>query len=166
MPAGFGIGPGHIEAAERVDAYQGAGAFPVQIQVADMEVAPGLLQVRAIVRDHRAGQPVVGIVGELDRFIEGGCLREGHDRTKDFLLGNTSGAGDVREDRRLYEIPLRIAGKTAEDQPAFAFPDFDIVENFTVRLIVDDGSYLSLGIEGLPITSFLERSITFCSTIS
>ena len=64
MPAGFGIGPGHIEAAERVDAYQGAGAFPVQIQVADMEVAPGLLQVRAIVRDHRAGQPVVGIVGE------------------------------------------------------------------------------------------------------
>ena len=47
--AGFGVRAGHIEAAERMGAHQGAGAFSVQIQVPDMEIAPCLFQVRTVV---------------------------------------------------------------------------------------------------------------------
>ncbi len=45
--AGFGVGAAHIEAAEGVRADHGAGAFAVEVEIADVELFAGAVELGA-----------------------------------------------------------------------------------------------------------------------
>ena len=62
--AGLGVGARHVEAAERVDADQRAGALAVEVEVADEELALAALELLAVARVDGAGQAVLGVVGD------------------------------------------------------------------------------------------------------
>src|SRR5690606_14132626 len=62
-PAGLGVGAAQVEAAEGLGSHQGAGDLPVEVQVAHMELPPGLLQVGPVAGVHAARQAVDGAVG-------------------------------------------------------------------------------------------------------
>ena len=62
--AGLGADPRELEPAERLAVDQGAGDRPVDVEVADPELALDPLDVRRAPRVEAAGQGVVGAVGD------------------------------------------------------------------------------------------------------
>lgn len=71
IPAsGLGIRSGHVEAAERMNAYERSGTFTIEIKVADMELLPGQLQMCTVVGEDSAGQTVIGLIGHGQGFFE------------------------------------------------------------------------------------------------
>src|SRR6516165_12615466 len=65
--AGLGVGAAHVEAAERVGADDRAGGLAVDVEVADEELALGALDLLGIAGVDRAGEPVLGAVGDRQR---------------------------------------------------------------------------------------------------
>src|ERR1051326_8955792 len=84
--SGLGIRSRHIEAAERMRAHHRARALAIEVQIADVETLSGLAQMLGVVREDGAGEPVLRVVGELERVLE--IARPGHrqDRSEDLLL--------------------------------------------------------------------------------
>src|SRR5206468_703105 len=69
-PSGLRIRPAHVEAAERMDPDQGAGAFAVQVEVADVEPPLRLEKQSAVATVIGARQPVYRSVRDLDLLLE------------------------------------------------------------------------------------------------
>ncbi len=63
--AGFGIGAGHVEAAEGVGADHGSGAFAVDVEIAYVELAFGAVDLVAGFGIDGAGQAELGVVGDF-----------------------------------------------------------------------------------------------------
>src|SRR5579863_4967857 len=61
--AGFGIGAGHIESAERMRADHGSGAFAIDVKIADVKFVLGAVDFFGRLGVDGAGEAVVGIVG-------------------------------------------------------------------------------------------------------
>ena len=68
--AGLRIGARHVEAAEGMRADHRAGALAVDVQVADVELADGAVDLVARLGVDRAGQAELGVVGDLERVVE------------------------------------------------------------------------------------------------
>src|ERR1043165_1166687 len=77
--AGLRVGSRHIEAAERMGAHHGAGALAVDVQVADVELAPGALDLLRRRRVDRSGEPEVRTVGDVQRVIVAARLNDRQD---------------------------------------------------------------------------------------
>src|SRR5437660_8444676 len=69
-PAGLRVGAAHVEAAEGVRADERARALAVEVEVADVELAPRALQLLAVVRVDRARQTVLRVVRYPKRVVE------------------------------------------------------------------------------------------------
>ena len=67
--ARFGIGAGHIESAEGMGADHGSGAFAIDVEIADMEFVLGALDFFGRLGVNRAGEAVVGVVGDGQRVV-------------------------------------------------------------------------------------------------
>jgi hypothetical protein len=96
--ARFGVRSGHVEAAEGVRADHGAGAFPVEIQVADVEALLGFPQMFGVIGEDRAGQPVLRIVGQFQGVLEVVGLGDGQHRAENLLLEDAVLGLDVGND--------------------------------------------------------------------
>ncbi|CDN43862.1 hypothetical protein BN871_DS_00070 [Paenibacillus sp. P22] len=134
--ARLGIGARHVEAAERMDPDESAGAFAVEVQVAGKKFAAGLLQVLPAARYDRSSKAVIRIVGEFERLVEGGRLDERDNRPEDFFLRDAGLGVHVGENRRLDEIAGRIAGAAARHEPALLLADLDVLLDFAVGVRV------------------------------
>src|SRR5690606_10782635 len=115
---GLGVGAAHVEAAEGLYADEGAGALAVEIEVAAVEVLGGALDALAVLREERAGEAELGVVGDLHGVVVVLRLDEGEDGAEDLLLRDgrlrvnigDNGVGDE-------EAILFIALLPAEHQP-------------------------------------------------
>ena len=137
-PAGLGIGPAHVEAAERVDADQRPGALAVHVEVADEELVlgPGDPLRIARCRPRRsartryrwrwpapASKSPARMTARTGPKISSWAIR--------------ARGVDVGEDRRLDEIAIARRPLAASEQPAFAAADLDVVEDPFQRPLVD-----------------------------
>ena len=84
--AGFGIGAGHVEAAEGVGSYHGAGAFAVDVEIAHVEVAAGAVDLVAGLGVDCAGEAELGVVGDFEGVIEAAGFDDGENWSEDFFL--------------------------------------------------------------------------------
>src|SRR6476659_5486963 len=84
-PAGLRVGPRHVEAAERMDADQGAGALAVEVEVPDVEIALAAQQPLPVPREERARQAVLGLVRDADPVLEALDLHDAQHRSEDLL---------------------------------------------------------------------------------
>src|ERR1051326_821275 len=83
--AGLRVGARHIEAAERMGAHDGSRAFAVDVQVADVELAPGALDLLRRRRVDGSGEPEVRTVGDAQRVVVAARLDDGQDGPEDLL---------------------------------------------------------------------------------
>ena len=86
LAAGFGIGAGHIEAAEGMGADHGAGAFAVHVQIADVEFFGGALNFFGILGIDGAGQAEFGVVGHVQGFVKIFRFGDGEHGAENFFL--------------------------------------------------------------------------------
>jgi hypothetical protein len=113
-------------------AHHGAGALAIDVEVADEEFGGGAFRIfRLIVGVDRAGQPVLGVVGQFQRMIEVRALRHRQHRAEDLFLENARLRIDVGNHGRLDEIAVAFRRPAARDQPAFFLAGLDIVGGST-----------------------------------
>src|SRR5271156_4750468 len=93
--AGLGVGAAHVEAAEGVGSYHGAGALAVEVEVAGLELVAGAIELLAGGGVEGAGEAVLGVVGDLESFVEAGGLDDREHGAEDLLLREAGGGGDV-----------------------------------------------------------------------
>src|SRR5687767_12213297 len=70
MTSCFGIGTAHVESAEGIHADKCAGAFTVEIEITDKEIARCLVKLRAVLCIDGSCQTVLRVVGNLESFLE------------------------------------------------------------------------------------------------
>src|SRR5208283_2227340 len=140
--AGLGIGAGHVEAAEGMAADQGAGAFAVEVQVADEEALLGGVDPGRVAGVDGAGEAVLGIVGELQRVVEITGAGHGQDGSEDLLLEEARFRVDVGDEGGLNEIAVAGSGSAAGEQAPLVLPDLDVVEDRTAGTLVDHRTHV------------------------
>src|ERR1043165_7155069 len=98
--AGLGADAGHGEAAEGLAGDEGAGNAAVDVEVANAELALGLLEVGRLAGKDAAGEFVVGGVGDAEGFVEVGGVHDRDDGSEYFFAGDGVGLFDSGEDGR------------------------------------------------------------------
>ena len=127
-------------------AHHGAGALAVQVEVAAVEVFAGFLQVLAAGGIDRAGEAVLGGVGDLERVVEVLGADDGGDGAEDFLLRDAGLGVNVGEDGGGDEVTGGVVGFAAGHQPAFFAPDQQVVRDGVPRTLVDDRAHEVAGV--------------------
>src|SRR5215510_16612638 len=111
-----------------------AGAFAVNVKVANVEFALRALDALAVARIERAGQAVDRIVGDGQRFVDVFGLNDCENRPEDLFLSDAGHRIDVGDDRRRDEPTF--AGHTVPpasgDDAAFLLADFDVLADLFV----------------------------------
>ena len=161
--AGFGVGAAHVEAAEGMRADHGAGALAIEVEIADVELVAGAVELLAGAGVDGAGEAVLGVVGDGEGVVEAVGLDDGEDGAEDLFLREAGGGSDVGEDGGGdVEAAVRcVDGGAAGEQAAFGFADVDVVEHALVGDCVDDGAGVEVlgGVAGLMAsTRSLRRS--------
>jgi len=98
-PARLGTDTRHLETAERLALYQGAGDTPVKIQVSDSEISASLLQVMGASTEYPAGERKLSGIGQVNGLVKGLGFHDGKHRPENFLLRQTmlrSNVGNYR----------------------------------------------------------------------
>ena len=105
------------------------GALAVQIEIADVKLLGGFFQLVTVLGVHGAGETVLGIVRDLERFIEVFGLDHGKHGTEDLLLGDFSRGGNIRDHGRFDEITIAGNLTAAAHQASFLLPVFHIFQD-------------------------------------
>src|SRR5258706_6278209 len=84
--AGLGIRSRHVEAAERMDANKGAGAFAIEIEITDVKFTARVFQPGFVGRIDRARQAELRVIGYPQSVVIVVGLNHGEDGTKDLFL--------------------------------------------------------------------------------
>src|SRR5439155_21226950 len=95
----LGRSSAQVEAAERMSARERSGAFPVDVQVADVEPPSRLLDAVPISCEDRTGQAELRVVRDVERVAEVARADDREHRPEDLLLRNARAWADVVEDR-------------------------------------------------------------------
>lgn len=127
--ARFGIGAGHVEATEGVGANHRAGAFAIDVEVADKELVAGALNVFRVGGVDSAGEAVFTVVGQLEGVLEVAGFGDTKDRAKDLFLEYSIVVLDVGNDGGLYEMAITLGFSAASDQATFLLAGLDVVED-------------------------------------
>ena len=75
-----------------------AGALAVEVEVADVELLPGSIEIGLRVRVDGAGETVFGVVGDGESVGEVGRAQDGEEGAEDLFLSEAGGRGDVGKD--------------------------------------------------------------------
>src|SRR5579885_3573931 len=124
--AGFGVGAGHVEAAEGVDADERAGTLAIEVEVADVEVLFGLLDAFRVGRVERAGQAVFGLVGDVHGILEVPRFDEGQHGTEDLFLGDARVRVDIGYDGWLEEVAGAVMAAACHEA-ALGLANLDVI---------------------------------------
>src|SRR5215213_5586181 len=117
--------------------HQRACAFAIDVQVADMEVAPSAFQAVAFGGIERASQPVDRVIGNVQSLVHIFGFDDGQHRTEDFFLRDAGFRINVSDDGGLDEEAFaghRVAF-AANDGAAFLFANFDVVADLLERAL-------------------------------
>src|SRR5271168_1795283 len=144
--AGFGVGAGHVEAAEGVGADHGAGAFAIQIKIADVEGFFGFFDFLGIFGVDGAGKAELRVVGDFQRLLEVFRFDDSQNGAEDFFLGDARFGIDVGDDRRLHEVAVAGGAFAAEEQLPFLLTEVDVTKNRFHGGFADDRAHVVGGI--------------------
>src|SRR6267154_3003377 len=140
--AGFGIGARHVEAAKRMHPDERAGAFTIQIKIADMKFAAGALKLNLVSRVHCARQAELSVVGYSQRVVVViGFDHRQHGSKYLFLLDGPAGL-HVRNHRRVDEkssFAIRATARYHASTLGLAL--FDIAVDRPEGFVVDDSAH-------------------------
>ena len=87
-----------------------------------------------VAREHQPAEPVVGAVGERDRFVLVGEADDRQHRPEDLALGEVAGVVDIAEHGGSDEVPVRqLAAKRSPPVSSVAAP-LDFAASITPRM--------------------------------
>src|SRR5262245_57227499 len=106
-----------------------AGAFSIEVKVADVEIAFSSLDAFAVSRIESAGQPIDRVIGYRQGLVEILRFDAGEHRTEDLLLRDSRFRIDIGDDRRIDEIAFagELVFAVSHDEAPFLLPDLDIL---------------------------------------
>src|SRR3954451_24733754 len=81
-----------------------SGALAIDVQVADVELADGALELVARTGVDSAREPELGVVGNFERVVEAAGLDHRQHRTEYFFLLKLGLRRNIRENRGLDEV--------------------------------------------------------------
>ena len=142
--AGLGICARHVEAAEGVRADHRSGAFAVDVQVADVELVDGAVDLVAGLGVDRAGQAELGVVGDLEGVVEAASFDHGQHGAEDLFLLELRLRRDVGEDRGLDEIAFAGSALAAGEEASVFLALLDVFEDRLHRAFVDDRAHVGV----------------------
>ena len=101
-----------------------AGALAVEIQVADVELHEGSVELSGGVGVKGSGQTVLGVIGNRERIIEVPRFDYGKYRAKDLFLGNAGRWCNIGKYGGLNVLAVFFGGDSvaAQKQLTFRFP--------------------------------------------
>src|SRR5258708_6630715 len=120
-------------------AYHGAGAFAVEVQVADLQLMPRPLQLLARRGINGAGQAELSVVADLQRVVVVAGFDYGQHQPEDFFLGNARHGCDILDHSGLNEVAFAgfLRRTAAEDHAAFLLADVDVIEDRAHGAFID-----------------------------
>src|SRR6266542_3486356 len=119
-------------------AHHCAGALAIDVQVADVETAPSLINPLPVPTEERAGKAVVGRIRDLKCVREVPSAYERDHGSEDLLLCDSRVRRNVGEDSRLDEAVA--FSPAAQQQLPFTLAGFDVAKDLLVRRRIDDRS--------------------------
>src|SRR5215211_5663004 len=138
--AGLGVGAAHAEAAEGLDAYEGAGDAAVEVDVARLELPTRALEVVAVLGVDAACEAVGAVVGDAEGFVEVAGLYDGEDGAEDLLARNPGLAPDLEDGRADEVAALRVSWVFAKDAFALLLADVYVAGDLLELRLTYDGS--------------------------
>src|SRR5262249_31183589 len=126
--------PRHIEPAERMHVHHRAGAFAVDIKIADVEFAFRAFDALAVARIERAGQTVDRVVGDLERVVNVFGFDDGEHGTEDLFLREARFRIDIGDDSRRNEPAFagQFVAPAPRDYAAILLADLDVLVDLFV----------------------------------
>src|SRR5438270_8042648 len=115
------------------------GAFAVDVEITDVELAHCHFNLVARSGINRTSQAELGIVRDIERLLKVARFNYRQYRTENFLLLELRFRLNICDYGWLDEITFaRISGATStSNQPAFAFSNVDVVHDRLHRSLVD-----------------------------
>src|SRR5438034_7128116 len=98
-----------------MNANERAGAFAIQVQIADMKLTPGLLQLFFVGAVDGSSQTELGVIGDPQSIVVILRLDYGQHRSKNFFLLDSPARLHIGDDRRLDKEALFAIGSAASD---------------------------------------------------
>src|SRR5450755_2599305 len=95
-------------------------AFAIDVEVADVELADGTVDLVARLGVDGAGQAELGVVGDFERVVETACLDHCEYGAEYLFLLQLRLRGDISKDRRLDEVAF-AGGTLATGEEASVF---------------------------------------------
>ena len=148
---GLGSDPRHAESAKGLTADQGACAVSVDVQVSDSELPTGTLNVGGHPTEDATGQLVLGLVGDLDRFVQILDLDHGKNRSEDLFGCQAMLCSDSRKevgaDIGFTDSCFKtIWNRQGDGQFTLGLADLDVGTDLVGSFLVDDGADVRSGI--------------------
>src|SRR5438105_8526583 len=106
-----------------------SGAFPVDVQVADVEPPSRLLDAVLISCEDCAREAELRVVRDVERVVEVARADDCEHWPEDLLLRDACARADVVEDRRL-DVMAAFTGTAAEHERALRAADVDVLDDF------------------------------------
>src|SRR5882672_9865983 len=142
VTAGFRVGARHVEAAKRMHAHQRARALAIEIEIADVELAAGALDLRFVSRVNRAGQTKLRVVRDTQSIRIVVRFDHRQHRPEDLFLLDRRARIHVGDDRRLdKETLLAVRAAAGNDATAFGFAFLNVTIDGGECFFVDDGAH-------------------------
>src|SRR5207237_8927304 len=113
-----------------------AGAFPVDVQVADVEALARLLDAIRDGGEDCAREAELRVVRDVERVVEVTRADDREHRPEDLLLRDARAWADVVEDRRL-DVIAAFTRTTAEHERALRAADVDVLDDLAEGRVVD-----------------------------
>src|SRR5215469_500694 len=81
-------------------------ALAIDVQIADVELTLGILDLVRRQRISRTRESELGVVGDFDTVLEVARLDDGEHRAEDLFLRNGRFGTYIRDDGRLHEVAV------------------------------------------------------------
>src|SRR5215212_3359252 len=147
--AGLGVGAAETVAPEGLHADKSARYAPVEVDVACLELGPGLFQVVAVPGIDAAGEPIGGVVGCLEGLVEVASPQDREDGAEDLFPRYPRLRVHLAIDCRLHEVSLiAVAGVLPQNPLGLLVADLDVVRHLLELGLVLDRSHKYLGVIG------------------
>src|SRR5262245_36493413 len=133
-----------------------AGAFAVDVKIADVELALRAFDALAVARIERAGQAVDRVVGYGQRFVDVLGLNDGEHRPEDLFLRDVGFRVNVGDDGRRNEPAFagEFVSPATGDDAAFLLSDSGVLVNLFLSAVTRNRAGELIHVLDLPDSEF------------
>ena len=127
--------------------HDGARAFAIDVEIADVEFAFGNFDLLARAGINRAGEAELSIIGDFEPVLEVPRLDDRQHRAENLLLLQLRLRLNVGDHSWLDEEPFAgfSCALAAGNEATFPFPNLDVVEDRFHRAFVDNRAHIGIG---------------------